>query len=254
MGDSAEKRAARKAAAREFHNNLPPGRSAMSRLYGHPDDDPDKKIPRHGPRGSGRLPSAGQPITQLVRTSQSFSAHLIHNSVEDQIEREAMGVLGTDVTAGSTTPRVILDTNILAANLCARADQGSARKLIRFALDDNSKIAPIVSIEIIKEYHEVLTRLGGDGQPDELFAKLLSRSTLIPGTPAMEDIPVVEADPSDTMFLRALVQAMREPGGVSVDLITMDGHLLDMERRASEDQRLQGRILTPKNFLHKLGW
>jgi predicted nucleic acid-binding protein len=70
----------------------------------------------------------------------------------------------------------------------------------------------------------------------------------------MGDVPVVEADYSDTMFLRALIQAMREPGGVSVNLITMDGHLLDMERRESSDQRLQGRILTPKSFLKKLGW
>ena len=35
---------------------------------------------------------------------------------------------------------------------------------------------------------------------------------MIAETSVMEDVPTVEADPSDTMFLCALVQAMREPG------------------------------------------
>lgn len=253
MSKSPEKIAARKEAARRFNEEHPAGSGMKPKMFAHFNDDIDRTIPSHGKRGHGRLPSVGKTVTQLVRTSQSFSVQLIHNSLEDQIEREAMEVLGTDVTAGSTTPRVILDTNILAANFCDRPDHGTARKLVRLALDERSKIAPLVSMEIIKEYHEVLTRLGG-GRPDELFTKILSRSTLIAETPVMEDAPVVEADPSDTMFLYALVQAMREPGGVSVDLITMDGHLLNMERRGGSDQRLQGRILTPKNFLRKLGW
>ena len=248
-----EKRAARKEAAKRFHEEHPAGTGMKPKMFAYFNDDVDKKIPCHGKRGSGLSHPAGKLVTQSVRTSKTFSTHLMHNSIGDQIEREAMGVLGTDVTAGSTTPRVILDTNILAATLCERSDQGTARKLVRLALDEKSKVAPLVSMPIIKEYHEVLTRLGG-GHPDELFNKLLSRSILIAETSVMEDVPTVEADPSDTMFLRALVQAMREPGGESVNLITMDGHLLDMDRRESRDQRLQGRILTPKNFLKKSGW
>lgn len=253
MSKSPEKRAERKEAARRFQQEHPAGTGLKPKMFAHFNDDVDATIPIHGKRGHGSLHSAGKSVTQFVRTSTAFSTHLIHDSVGDQIEREAMVILGTDVTAGFTTPRVILDTNILAANLCDRPDQGTARKLVRFALDANSKIAPLVSLEIIKEYHEVLTRLGG-GHPDEIFTRLLSRSTLIAETQFLEDVPVVEADPSDTIFIQALIQAMREPGGVSVNLITMDGHLLDMERRESGDERLQGKILTPKNFLIKQGW
>lgn len=255
MSKTPEKIAARKEAADQFHKAHPAGTGKKPQMFAHFNDDFDKAIPKRGKRGSGRLPSADKSVTRLVRTSQSFSTHLIHNSGEDLIERAAMSVLGTDVTAGFTTPRVILDTNILAADLYERTGQSTARKLVRLALgEENSKIAPLVNMEIIMEYSQVLTSLGGDGRSDELFTKILSRSTLIPETPILEHVPDVEADPSDTMFLRALVQAMREPGGVSVNLITMDRHLLDMERRESNDLRLQGRILTPKSFLRKFGW
>ena len=89
----------------------------------------------------------------------------------------------------------------LAATLCERSDQGTARKLVRLALDEKSKVAPLVSMPIIKEYHEVLTRLGVVAVPMNYLLRYCLGQPWDCGKPSvMEDSPGCEADPSDTMF------------------------------------------------------
>ena len=119
------------------------------------------------------------------------------------------------------------------------------------ALNDDS-VAPLITWEIIGEYQGTTSMLGEDLKALKIF---LSRSTLISSLPNIQ-IPEVEADHEDTIFVSALIQAMREfarDERPKPNLVTMDHHLLDMVRGQNCEDFLLGRIVTPEKFLRRLG-
>lgn len=250
MSDSAEKRAARKAAAREFHNNLPPKRSAMSRLFACPNDDPDEKIPKHGPRGSGRVSLLDKPVSKMAKTSSIYSRILVKDAEAGQFLEESVGLIGKKIIAEENAQPVIFDTNVVVAGFLQPDIYCKSKRLMDLAMTAG-RIAPQVTLPIVDEYKNILRREGGE--LNQLRA-LLSRSVLIPDCSEVRVKPV-EEDFSDTIFLAALVQSIRAGRGdqyPTTKLVTMDHHLRALVRFPPEEPFLNGNIVTPQKLLKDL--
>jgi predicted nucleic acid-binding protein len=251
MSNSAEKREARKVAAERFHENLPSGRSKMSRMYARPDDDQEVKIPKHGKRGLRRLPFEDKSASLLAKTSSIYSKVLIQKSEDTEFWKDAGKIIGIDVIAEPDAPLVVLDTNVVVSGLPGKEKYDTAIELMDLALNCGS-VASLITWEMVGEFQGTLKMLG-----DNHFLqlrKLLTRSVLISVLPDVA-VPEVKADPDDTIFVEALIQAMRysrENKKKAPYLVTIDNHLLKASRITEFDRKLRGRIITPEDLLKDL--
>ncbi len=195
------------------------------------DDDQVAVIPRHGPRGRGRLAAA-------------FSAHLA--------KRALPGFFLQDEAAGSTGMPVILDTNVVVGGLFSLRTGSPSRRLMELALADGGEIVPCVTNAIIYEYRRAL-EMFGDDRLEQLY-RLLSKSIVIPILPDIE-VPPVKADPADTPFVQALILTMKGLEGNQRPpsrLVTKDYHLINMAIATNSAEWLRGRIVTPRDVLREL--
>lgn len=250
MSASAERKAERKAAAAVWQKEHP-GPSRRANAFAFRNDD-SGKIPQHGRRGKGRPFRLDMLALKAVKTSRAFSTHLAIGSSVAQFWEKAGQIVGNDVFDNPETPRAVLDTNVIVAGLLAPNNKDRAsRRLMELALDEG-KVLPLVTWSIIEEYQRVC--LGHGDRNFKLLCRLLSRSKLVPSSPAVV-VPEVPDDPSDIPFLEALALSMRglaDDKQASTSLVTWDHHLLNMATVEELDNSLRSRIVTPVEILREL--
>lgn len=236
--------------AREFQNKHA-NTGQKTKAWAFYDDNPDEIMPRHGPRGRGRIPAPSRAVSLNIRASSVLSAHLAINASAALFWGRAEKIVGNDITVNPAALPVVLDTSVVVEGLFPSPNNGWASKRLMELVLEAGEVAPGVTWAIIDEYQSVLRKFG-DNNLNQL-CRLLSRSALIPILPAIE-VPQVETDPSDTPFVEALVLTMcgAENQRPPSRLVTRDHHLLDMVKAPDSAELLSGRIITPSHFLREL--
>lgn len=131
--------------------------------------------------------------------------------------------------------KVVLDTNVFISSFFG----GNPRKIIR--LWASGDITLCLSNSIVREYIEVLRRMGLENQPelDEILYLFRSGTYLLFGTKTPV-LHVVKDDPDDNKFIECAVALHAEY------IISGDRHLIEIE------DYLGIRIVSPKKFLDSL--
>lgn len=130
--------------------------------------------------------------------------------------------------------RAVIDTNVVVS-----AYLGGALEEVLRAFQAG-KFTLIVSSAILREYLQVLARPKFKierGELDDFAALLISKAEFVaPG----ESIAVIEADPSDNMFLEAALEAKADC------IVSGDSHLLELKTFRGIP------ILSAREFLEKI--
>ena len=138
---------------------------------------------------------------------------------------------------------VVFDTNVIVSYYLL-GHVGSVNTHLFRLWRNRRELQLITSIEIVREYFDVLDRLGIDERRIARFhTRLNSRDTVTLVSPGSQ--PTESSDPDDNIFLAAAI------AGKARFLITNDRHLLDIP--AQEQRKFRFQILTPKMFLDQTG-
>lgn len=137
---------------------------------------------------------------------------------------------------------VVFDTNVIVGFYLSRAP-GSANQQAFRLWRDQRKLQLIVSDEIVREYLEVLTRLGVSEPLVIRLEKRLERRTTVTNV-RLGSRPKVSRDPDDNLMIATA------RSGKARFLVTNDRDLLDIT--AQEQARLRLEIVTPNEFLARI--
>jgi len=137
---------------------------------------------------------------------------------------------------------VVFDTNVIVGFYLSRAP-GSANQQAFRLWRDQRKLQLIVSDEILREYLEVLTRLGVSEPLVIRLEKRLERRTTVTNV-RLGSRPKVSRDPDDNLMIATA------RSGKARFLVTNDRDLLDIT--AQEQARLRLEIVTPNEFLARI--
>ena len=137
---------------------------------------------------------------------------------------------------------VVFDTNVIVGFYLSRTP-GSANQQAFRLWRDQRKLQLIVSDEIVREYLEVLTRLGVSEPLVIRLEKRLERRTTVTNV-RLGSRPKVSRDPDDNLMIATA------RSGKARFLVTNDRDLLDIT--AQEQARLRLEIVTPNEFLARI--
>ena len=137
---------------------------------------------------------------------------------------------------------VVFDTNVIVGFYLSRAP-GSANQQAFRLWRDQRKLQLIVSDEIVREYLEVLTRLGVSEPLVIRLEKRLERRTTVTNV-RLGSRPKVSRDPDDNLMIATA------RSGKARFLVTNDRDLLDIT--AQEQARLRLEIVTPNELLARI--
>ena len=137
---------------------------------------------------------------------------------------------------------VVFDTNVIVGFYLSRAP-GSANQQAFRLWRDQRKLQLIVSDEIVREYLELLTRLGVSEPLVIRLEKRLERRTTVTNV-RLGSRPKVSRDPDDNLMIATA------RSGKARFLVTNDRDLLDIT--AQEQARLRLEIVTPNELLARI--
>ncbi|GEM_PF-6245539 len=236
--------AERKETARQFleeHANT--GQRIKTRAFY--DDDPDKIIPRRGPRGR----KTGHP--EFRREGIKYSsilARLLASDIEKKLAfSDWRNDIGTIPAGNSLAPFVVVDTSVLTRAIGTKQFK-DCRRMIDLVMD--GKIRPCVTHSLVKEYRGVIGRgqlpddVRFDDQSYQLLDEFLAHSLALSGRPQIFPA-TIEADPTDDILLiaQALVQ---EQKGKLCAIVSRDNHLLNLPNVSELN------IMYPTKYLNQL--
>jgi len=137
---------------------------------------------------------------------------------------------------------VVFDTNVIVGFYLSRTPSSANQQAFRLWRDQR-KLQLIVSDEILREYLEVLTRLGVSEPLVIRLEKRLERRTTVTNV-RLGSRPKVSRDPDDNLMIATA------RSGKARFLVTNDRDLLDIT--AQEQARLRLEIVTPNEFLARI--
>jgi len=137
---------------------------------------------------------------------------------------------------------VVFDTNVIVGFYLSRTPSSANQQAFRLWRDQR-KLQLIVSDEILREYLEVLTRLGVSEPLVIRLEKRFARRTTVTNV-RLGSRPKVSRDPDDNL----MVATARS--GKARFLVTNDQDLLDIT--AQEQARLRLEIVTPNELLARI--
>ena len=137
---------------------------------------------------------------------------------------------------------VVFDTNVIVGFYLSRTPSSANQQAFRLWRDQR-KLQLIVSDEILREYLEVLTRLGVSEPLVIRLEKRFARRTTVTNV-RLGSRPKVSRDPDDNL----MVATARS--GKARFLVTNDRDLLDIT--AQEQARLRLGIVTPNELLARI--
>ncbi len=113
--------------------------------------------------------------------------------------------------------KIVLDTGVLAESFW----DGPARSVIE--LWKSGELTLCVSQPILREYTQLVSKLGASAREKEEFFSIFVNNPLVATAGSARRVDVVREDPADDMFLDCAVA-----GGADF-VITNDTHLLELE-------------------------
>ena len=137
---------------------------------------------------------------------------------------------------------VVFDTNVIVGFYLSRAP-GSANQQAFRLWRDQRKLQLVVSDEILREYLEVLTRLGVSEPLVIRLEKRFARRKTVTNV-RLGSRPKVSRDPDDNLMIATA------RSGKARFLVTNDQDLLDIT--AQEQARLRLEIVTPNELLARI--
>ena len=137
---------------------------------------------------------------------------------------------------------VVFDTNVIVGFYLSRTPSSANQQAFRLWRDQR-KLQLIVSDEIVREYLELLTRLGVSEPLVIRLEKRFARRTTVTNV-RLGSRPKVSRDPDDNL----MVATARS--GKARFLVTNDQDLLDIT--AQEQARLRLEIVTPNELLARI--
>ena len=137
---------------------------------------------------------------------------------------------------------VVFDTNVIVGFYLSRTPSSANQQAFRLWRDQR-KLQLIVSDEILREYLEVLTRLGVSEPLVIRLEKRFARRTTVTNV-RLGSRPKVSRDPDDNLMIATA------RSGKARFLVTNDQDLLDIT--AQEQARLRLEIVTPNELLARI--